>query len=235
MIFTPAIVISIVFMLIGMIVSATLRSRLQQYSRIPSAHNLTGREIAELMLKENGITDVKVISVKGQLTDHYNPMNKTVNLSHDIYTGANAAASAIAAHECGHALQHAKAYKPLNLRTKLVPIQNASGMILNVIMALTVFGGAFTYSVFPIDAVLLIICGAYGAMALFSFVTLPVEFDASKRALNWLESSGISTREELVRSKNALKWAAMTYVVAALGALTTVLYYVSILLGRRSD
>lgn len=233
--FGPAMVISVIFMFIGMAVSFNLKRKFQKYSQIPSQRGLTGKDIAEQMLKDNGITDVKVISVHGELTDHYNPMYKTVNLSADVYNGRNAAAAAIAAHECGHAVQHATAYGPLTLRSKLIPLQNASGMILNVIMMGTVFGGAFLFEVFPIDLVLIIICAAYGMIALFSFVTLPVEFDASKRALTWIENSGISTVEEHERSKDALKWAALTYVVAALGALTTVIYYLTILLNRRKD
>lgn len=235
MMFGPAIIISMIFMVIGMIVSYNLRLKFQKYKQIPSQRGLSGREIAEMMLRDNNITDVAVISVSGELTDHYNPMRKTVNLSADVFNGRNAAAVAIAAHECGHAVQHAQAYRPLNLRSKLVPLQNASGMILNVIMMMTVVGGALLFEVFPIDIILLVICAAYGMIALFSFVTLPVEFDASKRALEWIEKSGVATIQEHEHSKDALKWAALTYVVAALGALTTLLYYVSILLNRRRE
>lgn len=220
---------------IGMLVSYVLKSKFQSYSKIPSQHGMSGQEIAQRMLDDHGLNNVKIISVPGELTDHYNPMNKTVNLSPEVYNGRNAAAAAVAAHECGHAVQHAHAYKPLNFRTALVPIQNASGMVLNVIMMITIFGGAFLYEVFPVDLVLIVICCVYGVFALFSFITLPVEFDASKRALVWMEKSGLATKEEHARSKDALKWAAMTYVIAALAALTTLLYYVFMLLARRRD
>jgi len=233
--FGPAMIIGIIFMLIGMIVGSVLKSRFRKYSKIPSQRGLSGREIAEMMLRENGVYDVRVISVPGELTDHYNPMNKTVNLSPDVYNGRNAAATAVAAHECGHALQHANAYAPLTWRSKLVPLQHASGMILNVLMMLAIFGGAFLHNMFPIDTILIIVCVAYGAIALFSIVTLPVEFDASKRALAWIKNSGVSTHREYEQSKDALKWAATTYVVAALGAITTLIYYLSLLLGRGDD
>lgn len=233
--FGPAMIIGLVFMGIGLLVSFILKRKFKKYSEIPSQRGLSGKEIAEMMLRDNGIYDVRVISVEGQLTDHYNPMNKTVNLSHDVYNGRNAAAAAVAAHECGHAVQHATAYAPLNWRSKMVPLQHASGMILNVIMMATIFGGAFLHSLFPIETLLWIVCGAYGAIALFSVVTLPVEFDASKRALEWIKNSGVSTHGEYEQSKDALKWAATTYVVAALGAITTVIYYLSMLLGRNDD
>lgn len=233
--FGPAMVIGLLFMGIGWLVSANLKRKFKEFSAIPSQRGLSGREIAEMMLRENGISDVSVISVGGELTDHYNPMKKTVNLSHDVYNGRNAAAAAIAAHECGHAVQHATAYGPLNLRTAMVPVQNASGMILNVIMMMTVFGGALLFDAFPVNLVLIIVCAAYGMIALFSLITLPVEFDASKRALNWIKNSGVSTQGEYEQSKNALNWAAMTYVIAALSALTTLIYYLLMLTGRRDD
>lgn len=232
--FGPAMLIGIVFMLIGLLVSWRLKSKFAEYSKIRSHAGLTGREIAEKMLQDHGIYDVRVIHVPGQLTDHYNPANKTVNLSDEVYHGANAAAAAVAAHECGHAVQHATAYGPLKMRSKMVPIQNASGMILQVIMFATILGGTALQAI-GFDTILWIIVLAYGAMAAFSVITLPVEFDASKRALAWIERSGTATHEELARSKNALNWAAMTYVVAALGAIATVLYYASALLGRNDD
>ncbi len=233
--FGPAMVIALVFMGLGMLVSWRLRSRFAEFSRIPSQSGLSGREIAERMLRDNGIYDVTVMSVEGELTDHYNPANKTVNLSEGVYNGRNAAAAAVAAHECGHAVQHAQAYKPLEFRSALVPIQNLSGMVINVIMMLTIFGGAFLYEVFPMKMVLLVIVIAYGAIALFSFITLPVEFDASKRALAWIEQSGTATHEEHDRSKKALNLAAMTYVIAALGALVTLVYYLLSFLGMSND
>jgi len=233
--FGPAMIIGLVFMGIGMLVSYILKSKFEKYSKMPSQRGLSGKEIAEMMLRDNGIYDVKVICVEGQLTDHYNPLNKTVNLSPDVYNGRNAAAAAVSAHECGHAVQHAQAYAPLNWRSKLVPLQNASGMILNIIMMATVFGGAVLYNAFPVELILTIVCATYGVIALFSIVTLPVEFDASKRALAWIQNSGVSTHGEYEQSKDALKWAAMTYVVAALGAITTLVYYISLLLGGRND
>lgn len=232
--FGPAMIIGIVFMLIGLLVSWRLKSKFAEYSKIRSQAGITGREIAEKMLHDYGIYDVRVIHVPGQLTDHYNPANKTVNLSDEVYHGANAAAAAVAAHECGHAVQHATAYGPLKMRSTLVPIQNASGMILQVIMFATILGGSVLQA-FGVETILWIIVLAYGAMALFSVITLPVEFDASKRALAWIEKSGTATHEELARSKSALNWAAMTYVVAALGAIATMLYFVSALMGRSDD
>lgn len=233
--FGPAMVIALIFMGLGMLVSWRLRSRFAEFSRIPSQAGLTGREIAERMLRDNGIYDVNVMSVEGELTDHYNPANKTVNLSEGVYNGRNAAAAAVAAHECGHAVQHARAYKPLAFRSALVPVQNISGMVINAIMMLTIFGGAFLYEVFPVKMVLLVIVIAYGAIALFSLITLPVEFDASKRALAWIENSGTATHEEHRRSKQALNLAAMTYVIAALGALVTLVYYLLSFLGASND
>lgn len=229
--FGPAMIIGLIFMGIGLLVSWRLRNRFNAYSKIPSVSGLSGRDIAERMLRDHNIYDVQVLCVEGQLSDHYNPLNKTVNLSEGVYNGRNAAAAAVAAHECGHAVQHANAYAPLKLRSKLVPLQHASGMIINVIMMLTIFGGSFLYEAFPIKLVLWIIVAAYGSIALFSFITLPVEFDASKRAIAWIERSGISSGEELSRSKKALNLAATTYVVAALGALVTLLYYLFALLG----
>lgn len=233
--FGPAMIIGVVFMLIGLLVSWRLRNRFNAYSKIPSQSGLTGREIAERMLRDHQIYDVQVICVDGELTDHYNPLNKTVNLSENVYHGSNAAAAAVAAHECGHAVQHATAYAPLNWRSKMVPLQHASGMILNVIMMLTIFGGSFLYEAFPVKLVLWIIVAAYGSIALFSFITLPVEFDASKRAIAWIERSGFSSGEELARSRKALNLAATTYVVAALGALVTLLYYLLALVGANDE
>lgn len=233
--FGPAMIIGLVFMGIGLLVSWRLKNRFTAFSKIPSRGGMTGHEIAEQMLRDHQIYDVQVISVPGQLTDHYNPTNKTVNLSEDVYYGKNAAAAAVAAHECGHAVQHARAYAPLNWRSKLVPAQQFSGTILNAIMMLSIFGGAFLYDVFPVKLVLWTIVIAYGFLALFSVVTLPVEFDASRRAIAWIENSGTATHEELERSKTALRLAATTYVVAALGALTILLYYVLQLVGANDE
>jgi Zn-dependent membrane protease YugP len=227
------IIITVVFMLIGWIVSSRLKGKFQKYSQIQLKQNLTGADVARLMLADNGITDVKVISVEGQLTDHYNPANKTVNLSADVYNGRNAAATAVASHECGHAVQHAKAYSMLELRSAMVPIQNISAKIINFIFLAMMFGAYALGGIFSYDTALIVIIACYGVFALFALVTLPVEFDASKRALAWIESRGIVTSQEHDMAKDALKWAAMTYVVAAIGAITMLLYYVMIFLGRR--
>ena len=231
-----ALIITGFFMLVGWIVSSRLKGKFRKYSQIQLKQNLSGADVARLMLADNGISDVKVISVEGQLSDHYNPANKTVNLSADVYNGRNAAATAIAAHECGHAVQHAKAYSMLELRSALVPIQNISAKVINMIFLVMMFGSyALRGSgLFSINTALLVIIACYGVFALFSLITLPVEFDASKRALAWIEQRGIVTSQEHDMAKDALKWAAMTYVVAAIGAITMLLYYVMIFLGRRN-
>jgi uncharacterized protein len=228
-----ALIIGIVFMIIGMIVNSRLKSKFQKYSQVSLARDLTGADVARLMLTDNGIPDVQVTCVQGELTDHYNPANKTVNLSEAVFYGRNAAATAVAAHECGHAVQHAKAYGMLQLRSTLVPIQNVSGKILNFIMLAMIFGGAFLNMMWPTVLLVIIVC--YGMFALFALVTLPVEFDASKRALAWVEARGIVNRQEHDMAKDALKWAAMTYVVAAIGAVTTLVYYIMMFLGSRED
>lgn len=228
-----ALIITGFFMLVGWIVSSRLKGKFHKYSQVQLKQNLTGADIARLMLADNGISDVKVISVEGQLSDHYNPLNKTVNLSADVYNGRNAAATAVAAHECGHAVQHAKAYSMLELRSALVPIQNVSAKIINMIFLAMMFGAFAVKGLFSFDTALLVIIACYGVFALFSLITLPVEFDASKRALAWIEARGIVTSQEHDMAKDALKWAAMTYVVAAIGAITMLLYYVMIFMGRR--
>ncbi|MBL7854440.1 MAG: zinc metallopeptidase [Cyclobacteriaceae bacterium] len=230
-----ALIIGIFFMVVGMIVSSRLKSKFKEYSQTHLTKDLTGAEIARLMLADHGIHDVQVISVDGQLTDHYNPANRTVNLSHDVYHGRNAAATAVAAHECGHAVQHATAYSMLQFRSAMVPVQNVSATILNFMMMAMMFGAFFASSVLPIKTALLIIIACYAVFALFALVTLPVEFDASKRALVWVESRGIVNRQEHDMAKDALKWAAMTYVVAAIGAVTTLVYYVMMYLGSDRD
>ncbi|WP_040497071.1 zinc metallopeptidase [Fulvivirga imtechensis] len=227
------IIIMIVFGIISFAVSSRLKSKFKKYSQIPLNKNLSGAEIAQLMLADNGIHDVKVTSVGGELTDHYNPVNKTVNLSEAVYHGRNAAAAAVAAHECGHAVQHATAYSMLQFRSAMVPVQNASAKILNIIMMMMLFGGFFLFQTFPVQLVLLVIIGAYGVMTLFSFVTLPVEFDASRRALAWVKQRNIVDTSEYGMAKDALKWAAMTYVVVAVSSLVTLLYYISMFLGNR--
>lgn len=227
----PYMIIAIGFMVLGAIVGFILKRKFAKYAEIPSANGMSGKEIAEKMLAENGIYDVQVTCTPGQLTDHYNPMNKTVNLSDAVYNGRNAAATAVAAHECGHAVQHAEAYGPLNFRSKMVPLQNISGTIVNFIIMASVFGGAFLFETFPSTLVGSIVIGAFGIMALFAIVTLPVEFDASKRALVWIKNTGMYSNEEYKRAEDSLRWAATTYVVAALGALVTLLYFAMSFLG----
>ena len=227
------IIIFIVFAIASFAVSKTLKRKFKKYSQIPLASGMSGREIAEKMLKDNGIYDVSVVHVGGSLTDHYNPTNKTVNLSEEVYAGRSAASAAIAAHECGHAVQHATAYSMLTLRTTLVPLQNVSAKIMNFLFMAMLFGGMFLSSMFSMELILLVVIAVNLIFTLFAFVTLPVEFDASKRALQWIEANNVVTSQEYEMSKDALKWAAMTYVVVALGALTTLLYYVMIFLGGR--
>ncbi|MBX2961521.1 MAG: zinc metallopeptidase [Cyclobacteriaceae bacterium] len=226
-------IIGIVFMLIGTLVSGRLKSKFREYSQTRLAQNLTGAEIAKLMLADHGIHDVQVISVQGKLTDHYNPANKTVNLSEEVYNGRNAAAAAVAAHECGHAVQHATAYSMLELRSAMVPIQNVTSRIMNFIFIAMMFGAFAAKGLFSFDTALIVIIGAYTVFALFALITLPVEFDASKRALAWIDHRGIVNRQEHSMAKDALKWAAMTYVVAALAALASLMYWVMIFMGRR--
>lgn len=228
-----ALIIGLFFMAIGWIVSARLKSKFRKYSEIHLTRDLTGAEVARLMLADNGINDVQVTSVEGELSDHYNPATKTVNLSEGVYHGRNAAATAVAAHECGHAVQHAKAYSMLELRSAMVPIQNISGKVINIIFIGMMFGAFAVKGLFSIETALLVIIACYGVFALFALITLPVEFDASKRALAWVEARGIVTRDEHAMAKDALKWAALTYVVAAVGAITMLLYYVSLFMGRR--
>jgi len=230
-----ALIIGLFFMGIGWLVSLRLKSKFKEYSQIHLTRDLTGADVARLMLADNGISDVKVTCVDGELTDHYNPANKTVNLSEGVYHGRNAAATAVAAHECGHAVQHAKAYTMLELRSTLVPIQNVSAKVINFLFMAMMFGSIFAQGFLPWKTALLIIIACYGVFALFALITLPVEFDASKRALAWVQSRNIVTTGEYDMAKDALKWAAMTYVVAAIGALTTLFYYVMMYLGARDE
>ena len=223
--------LTIVFGLGGMLISWRLKSKFQKYAQEPLRSNFSGEEIALKMLADHGIHDVRVISVEGQLTDHYNPADKTVNLSNDVFHGRNAAAAAVAAHECGHAVQHARAYAFLQFRSAMVPMLNVANGFMPMLLMI---GMMILYSTG--NAMLLSIGVALFALAtLFSFVTLPVEFDASNRALAWIKSEGIVTPSEYEMSKDALWWAAMTYVVAALGMLAQLLYYLNLLGGRRSD
>lgn len=222
-----AYIIGILFAVIGMIVSGVLKSKFKKYSQIPVKGGLTGKDIAERMLKENGINDVQVISVAGQLTDHYNPLKKTVNLSEAVYGSNSIAAAAVAAHECGHAVQHAKSYTWLMLRSKLVPVVSvASQWVMWVILAGIIFVNSF-------PGLLLAGIILFACTTLFSFITLPVEIDASRRAIHWLEGSTVAGSMEMGKAKDALRWAGYTYVVAALGSLATLVYYILIYANRR--
>lgn len=214
-------------MLASWLVSSRLKNKFELYSKLHLQNGMSGAEIAEKMLADHGIRDVKVISTPGQLTDHYNPANKTVNLSESVYNQRNAAAAAVAAHECGHAVQHATAYSWLTMRSKLVPIVSVTSSVVQWIL----LAGVLMIETFP--SLLLIGIIIFAATTLFAFVTLPVEYDASKRALAWLENKRMLTQQEHNGASDALKWAARTYVVAAIGSLGTLLYYIMIFTGRR--
>lgn len=228
---TPSIiVVSLIFVVISMLVSGILKGKFNSYGKIPLRTGLTGKEVAEKMLRENGIYDVKVVSVSGYLSDHYNPVTKTVNLSPEVYQSSSIASAAVAAHECGHAVQHATAYSWLMLRSRLVPIvQVSSNLVQWVLLA-----GILLINAFP--GLLLAGIVLFGLTTVFSIITLPVEFDASKRALAWLNHTNVTTREEYPKAKDALKWAAMTYVVAAVASIATLVQYILIFLsGSRRD
>lgn len=225
-------VIIVVFMIASWAVSTRLKNKFKKYSQVTLGSGLSGREVAELMLRDNGIYDVTVTSVQGHLSDHYNPTNKTVNLSSDVYNGRSAAAAAVAAHECGHAVQHAKAYRWLEFRSAMVPIQNVSAKVINFVF-IAMFIGAFGLNMFNTETALLVIIACYSVFTLFAFVTLPVEYDASNRALAWIQDRNIVDNREYGMAKDALNAAASTYLVAALGALATLLYYVFLFLGNR--
>lgn len=224
-------ILMIVIAVISFAVQWRFKSKFKQYSEMPLASGMSGKDIAEKMLKDNGIANVQIISAEGQLSDHYNPADRTVNLSPEVYNGRSVAAAAVAAHECGHAVQHAKAYNWLKFRSSVVPAVNVASKItqwaLMIGVLLLVFSGN--------PVVLLVGVIALGIVTIFAFITLPVEFDASNRALAWLESNrGImQTTVEHDQAKDALWWAAMTYVVAALGSLAALVYYASMLMGRR--
>ncbi len=219
--------VSLIFVGISMLVSMRLKSKFMRYSKVFLSSGLTGKEVAEKMLKENGIYDVTVTSSNGFLSDHYNPMNKTVNLSPDVYNGASVAAAAVAAHECGHAVQHATSYKWLMLRSRLVPMVQFSSSLVQWVL----IGGILMIKVFP--QLLLIGIVLFALTTLFSLVTLPVEFDASNRALAWLQHTNVTNAQEYPQAKDALKWAAMTYVVAAIASLVTLVQYILIYANRR--
>ena len=219
-------IIVIGFMIIGGIVSSQLKSKVKKYSQIATISGLSGKEIAEKMLTDNGISDVKVISVPGKLTDHYNPTDRTINLSPDVYQGRHVSAAAIAAHECGHAVQHATAYQWLEMRSQMVPIVNFSNRMMSTVFIIGLIGGSFIGLGWHNMLMLFIILQAI--VTTFTLITLPVEFDASRRALIWLKSSNITNDEEIVFAEDALKWAASTYLVAALAAVTYLLYYIAL-------
>ena len=220
-------------MIVGWMISSRLKSKFKQYSQTHLTKDLSGAEVARLMLADHGIHDVQVISVDGELTDHYNPANKTVNLSQDVYNGRNAAAAAIASHECGHAVQHATAYSMLEFRSAMVPIQNISASVLNFVMMAMLFGSFFAGAFLPWKTALMILIVCYGVFALFALITLPVEFDASRRALVALRQDGIITSAEEPGVRSVLNAAALTYVAAALMALLQLLRLV--LIARNSD
>jgi Zn-dependent membrane protease YugP len=216
------------FMLLSWLVSFQLKSRFKKYALIPMNYGMSGCEVAEKMLRDHGIKNVRIVSVKGELTDHYDPAARTINLSHDVYFGKNIAAGAVAAHECGHALQHAGAYSWLRMRSTLVPVVSfASNYVQWVLLA-----GILVINVFP--QLLLAGIGLFAITTIFSFITLPVEIDASQRAMAWLKTAGVTDHITQPKAQDALKWAAFTYVVAALGSLATLMYYIMIYMGRRN-
>lgn len=224
-------IIFIVFMVLSLIVSKTLNKRIEQYSKIPLSSGLTGKEVAERMLHDNGIYDVSVTCIAGQLTDHYNPQTKTVNLSQGVYTSNSIAAAAVAAHECGHAVQHATAYRWLTMRSNMVPmVQFGSKWSQWILLAGILI---LSFSSFLGQWVLIVGIALFALTTLFSIITLPVEYNASERAVAWLDNTGITSGQETEKAKDALKWAARTYLIAALSSLATLLYYLSLVMGNR--
>ncbi len=221
------------FMVLSMLAGLALRNRFNAYAKVPLRSGLSGREVAEKMLRENGLYDVQVTCVQGTLTDHYNPMNRTVNLSPEVYSGRSVAAAAVAAHECGHAVQHATAYPFLQFRSAMVPIVQISTNVINFVFIAALFGGAMLG--WGSKTALLIVIVAQSFITLFSLITLPVEFDASRRALVWLNATGLTYGEEHTKATKALSLAALTYVISALAAVTTLLYYVLAYMGRSND
>ena len=226
---TPGIfLVSLLFIGISLIVSMILKGKFSKYSKIPLANGMSGKQIAEKMLRENGIYDVKVTASQGFLSDHYNPANKTVNLSPEVYEGTSISAAAVAAHECGHAVQHANSYSWLTLRSRLVPAVQLTSNLVNIVLIIGVIMAASGNT-----TLLLIGIAMMAVTVLFTLITLPVEFDASKRALAWLETTNVTNNTEYPKAKDALKWAATTYVVAALAAVVTLVQYIMIFLGSR--
>jgi len=221
-------VIFIVFALVSWLISNQLKRRFAAYSQIPTSNGMSGKDVAQKMLRDHGIQGVTVESVEGKLTDHYNPTNKTINLSQDVYFGQNVAAAAVAAHECGHALQHASAYYWLGLRSSLVPAVSFTSKWMQWVL----LAGILLFSIFP--ALLLAGIVLFAVTTLFSFITLPVEMNASSRALVWIGTSGVTNSQTHQKAEDALKWAGYTYLIAALGSLATLLYYITIFMGRRN-
>lgn len=226
---TPGIMlVSLLFIGISLVVSMILKSKFSKYSKIPLANGMNGKQVAEKMLRENGIFDVQVTSSQGFLSDHYNPLNKSVNLSPDVYDGTSISAAAVAAHECGHAVQHANAYSWLMMRSRLVPVVQVTSNIVNIVLLIGVIMAASGR-----PGLLLAGIAMMAVTVLFTLITLPVEFDASRRALAWLERTNVTNNTEFPKAKDALKWAAMTYVVAALAAVVTLVQYIMLYLGSR--
>lgn len=219
-------IITIIIMVASLIIQQTLNSKFNKYSKVPTSNGMSGAEIAQKMLNDNGIYDVKVVSTSGMLTDHYNPLTKTVNLSEGVYASRSVAAAAVAAHECGHAVQHATGYAPLQMRSALVPVVNiASSLVSWVLLA-----GILMIERFPM--LIWVGIALFATTTLFSFITLPVEVNASTRAISWLSNAGVTDYQTRPMAIDALKWAAYTYVIAALGSLATLLYYIGIARGR---
>lgn len=226
------IILLVGFMILGFVVQNRLKSKFEEYSSIPVEAGLTGKEVAEKMLRDNGINDVQVISVPGKLTDHYNPANKTVNLSPDVYNGRSVSAAAVAAHECGHALQHAQSYAWLTMRSKMVPIVNISSKLMSVIFFMGIFGMYAFSNLISYNTIIWTIIAAQAVITAFSLVTLPVEYDASNRALGWLVDAHITSPDTQEKAADALKWAARTYLVSAISAVTVLLYYLLRMVGN---
>ncbi len=222
-------IIFIVFALVSWLISHQLKSRFEEYSKIPTLNGMSGRDVVEKMLRDNAIQGVTISSVPGQLSDHYNPVNKTINLSEDVYYGKSVASAAVAAHECGHALQHAQAYQWLGLRSGLVPVVSFASKWMQWLL----LAGILLINTFP--TILLAGIILFAITTIFSFITLPVEINASNRALAWIKTSGVTTLQTQEKAEDALRWAGYTYVIAALGSLATLLYYIMIFLGGRRN
>ena len=224
-------IILLVFMVAGFAVQARLKNRFKKYSESYLSSGLSGAEVARRMLNFYGLDSVQIISVPGQLTDHYNPANKTVNLSPEVYEGRNISAAAVAAHECGHAVQHATAYAWLTMRSKMVPVVSFSDKIMNMVFLFSILGMSVLGLGF--EQALVVVIAAQAVVATFALVTLPVEYDASRRALVWLQGAGITDASNHHQAEDALKWAARTYLVAAAAAVTQLVYYIMLYMGRR--